>query len=121
MLCGYPQMSTLSSPALLEEVDEHLFNDLAVYKMSLSAAQYIHSKVILSLLALEDPCHSWSLGRELTASINVYQVLPLGWRAEVPNSQFRRAWHSSFASSIFCTGGTIVADWSVEVITSLSS
>ena len=66
---------------------------LMVYKVSLSGAKSIHSKVILPLLALEDPCHSWSPGRELIDDVNVYHVLPLEGRSEVPNSvQKGMAW-----------------------------
>ena len=65
-------MSILSSPAWLEEVNEHLFNDLTLHKVSLSGAKSIHSQVISPLLTLEDLCHSWSPGRELSAGINVY-------------------------------------------------
>lgn len=116
---GCPEMSTLSFPALLMELDKHLFKGLTGHKVILSGAKSIPSKVIS--LILEEPCHSWSPGRGLVSSANVYQVFPLGWRAAVPNSQFRSTWHGSSTFSIFCTGGTIIKDWSVEKIISLVS
>lgn len=80
-------MSTMSSPALLEEKGEHLFNDVTAYKVSLPGAESIHA-VISSLLPLEDLCHSQSQNREFIASTNAH----LGWISPVPNSQPRGEW-----------------------------